>query len=391
LPVFWDCIPDGRQSAHAGNYYSFHFLSFIKLFCRLRFGSTLRFLFFAAVFLPLKEKVSARYSFKMKSGAYLHSSNPCGCHFSRTESLFTRTMKLILFLLMFCFFLGTNAVCAQTQPAKLVTWQDLMQLPTPAAGKRIAYGPDSLQFGELRLPEGKGTFPVVVIIHGGCWLSQYNYQYMNHVSAALAKAGFATWNIEFRRVGNPGGGYPGTFQDIAQAADYVRELAKQYPVSSKDVLVMGHSAGGHLALWAAGRKDLPKNSPLYTSNPVKVKGVVSLAGIPDLATYSTEQGSCNAAVEQLMGGSSTSVPQRYIEATPSAALALRTPVRMVQGARDPIVPVSQAQNFVNQASSSKNKAKLVLLPEAGHFDLVAPTSPVWPAIEQAVKDLLMQK
>ncbi|WP_227006267.1 alpha/beta hydrolase family protein [Rufibacter latericius] len=300
-------------------------------------------------------------------------------------------MKFFLAFLIFCFFFCTGPVHAQTQPAKLITWQDLMQLPTPAAGKRIAYGTDSLQFGELRVPEGKGPFPVVVVIHGGCWLSQYNYQYMNHVSAALTKAGFATWNIEFRRVGNPGGGYPGTFQDIAQATDYVRELAKGYPVSSKDVVVMGHSAGGHLALWTAGRKDLPLSSPLYTKNPLKVKGVVSLAGIPDLTTYSTEKGSCNAAVEKLMAGLPAAVPQRYAETTPSPALALKIPVRMIQGARDPIVPVSQAQNFVNHSSSRKNNAKVVLLPQAGHFDLVAPISPVWPTIEQAVRELLIKQ
>ncbi|KAA3440864.1 alpha/beta fold hydrolase [Rufibacter hautae] len=265
-----------------------------------------------------------------------------------------------------------------------------MQLPTPAAGTRLAYGPDSLQFGELRVPQGKGPFPVVVVIHGGCWLNQYNYQYMNHVSAALTQAGFATWTIEFRRVGDAGGGFPGTFLEVAKAVDYVRQLAKQYPVSAKEVVVMGHSAGGHLALWAAGRKDLPRTSALYTKNPLKVKGVVSLAGIPDLATYSTEKGSCNTAVEKLMGGLPAAVPQRYTEAIPSPALALKTPVRMVQGARDPIVPVSQAQNFVNHSSSRKNKAKLVLLPDAGHFDLVAPVSPVWATIEAAVKELLVK-
>ncbi|WP_246849945.1 alpha/beta hydrolase family protein [Rufibacter roseolus] len=300
-------------------------------------------------------------------------------------------MKYFLSALLLCFLFCATPLHAQTQQPKLVTWQDLMQLPTPAAGTRIAYGPDSLQFGELRVPEGKGPFPVVVIIHGGCWLSQYNYEYMNHVSAALTKAGFATWNIEFRRVGNPGGGYPGTFLDVAKAVDHVRELAKKYPVSGKEVVVMGHSAGGHLALWAAGRKGLPRKSPLYTRNPLKVKGVVSLAGIPDLATYSTEKGSCNTAVEKLMGGLPSAVPQRYAEATPSPALALKTPIRMVQGARDPIVPVSQAQNFVNHSSSNKNKAQLVLLPEAGHFDLVSPVSPVWPTIEKAVRDLLMKR
>ncbi|WP_181305098.1 S9 family peptidase [Rufibacter sp. XAAS-G3-1] len=298
-------------------------------------------------------------------------------------------MKFCLSLLLLCFLCCTSPL--QAQAPQPITWQDLLKLPAPAAGKRIAYGPDSLQFGELRVPEGKGPFPVVVVIHGGCWLSQFNYQYMNHVSAALTKAGYATWNIEFRRVGDVGGGYPGTFLDVAQAVDYVRELAKQYPVSSQEVVVMGHSAGGHLALWAAGRKELPRSSPLHTKNPLKVKGVVSLAGIPDLATYSTQEGSCNAAVEKLMGGLPTAVPQRYAEGTPSPTLALKIPVRMVQGGRDPIVPVSQAQNFVHHSPGEKTKAQLVLLPEAGHFDLVSPASPVWPAIEKAVQEVLEKR
>ncbi|MBC3540888.1 alpha/beta hydrolase family protein [Rufibacter sediminis] len=297
-------------------------------------------------------------------------------------------MKCLFSVLLLCLFFSLHPLRAQTPAPKLITWQDLTQLPTPATGTRIAYGPDSLQFGELRVPSGKGPFPVVVVIHGGCWLNQFNYQYMNHLSAALTQQGYATWNIEFRRVGDVGGGYPGTFLDVARAVDYVRDLARNYPVSGKEVMVMGHSAGGHLALWAAGRKEVPKTSPLYTKNPLKVKGVVSLAGIPDLATYSTQKGSCNTAVEKLLGGSPTAVPERYAAATPSSRLTLKVPVRMVQGARDPIVPVSQALNFVQQAAGQKNKAKVVLLPDAGHFDLVAPTSPVWPTIVETVQEML---
>ncbi|AKQ47772.1 esterase [Rufibacter radiotolerans] len=266
-----------------------------------------------------------------------------------------------------------------------------MQLPTPAKGEKIAYGADSLQFGELRVPAGKGPFPVVVVIHGGCWLAQYNYQYMNHLSEALANAGYATWNIEFRRVGNPGGGWPGTFQDVAQGVDYVRELAKKYPVSAKEVVVMGHSAGGHLALWVAGRKDLPRSSEVYTRSPLKVRGVVSLAGIPDLATYSAAKGSCNSAVEKLMGGLPTTVPQRYQQGSPSPKLARKATVRMVQGALDPIVPVSQANNFTEKSSARGHGIKTVLLPQSGHFDLVSPASPVWPTVAQAVKEALGKK
>ncbi|WP_240336896.1 alpha/beta hydrolase family protein [Rufibacter psychrotolerans] len=290
---------------------------------------------------------------------------------------------LCLFLL-----LCAPALRAQNQEPKLVTWQDLVQTPAPAAGMRIMYGPDSLQFGELRVPPGKGPFPVVVVIHGGCWLSQYNHGYMNHLSAALTRAGYATWNIEFRRVGSPGGGWPGTFQDVGKAVDFVRELAKQYPVNGKKVAVLGHSAGGHLALWAAARPKLPRTSPLYSRHPLKITGAVALAGITDLASYSAEKGSCNAAVEQLMGGLPQQLPERYAEASPMQLLPLKVPLLLVQGARDPIVPVEQAQKFVALAEVKGSKAQVVLLPEAGHFDLVAPSSPAWSAVEKAVREAL---
>ncbi|GAA4306924.1 alpha/beta hydrolase [Nibribacter koreensis] len=263
-----------------------------------------------------------------------------------------------------------------------------MQLPTPAPGQKIAYSTDSLQFGELRLPQGKGPFPVVVVIHGGCWLAQYNYQYMNHLSAALTKAGYATWNIEFRRVGNPGGGWPGTFLDVAQGVDFVRQLARQYPVDSKKVVVMGHSAGGHLALWAAGRKNIAKTSELYTKKPLKVKGVVALAGIPDLASYAMAPGSCNSAVPQLMGGLPNEVPHRYASGSPMQLKPGSAIIRLVQGEKDPIVPVAQPQAFEEKIKRPYSEIQTVLLPNAGHFDLVAPTSPVWSTVEQVVKDVL---
>ncbi|AMM52836.1 esterase [Rufibacter sp. DG15C] len=263
-----------------------------------------------------------------------------------------------------------------------------MQLPMPAPGQKIAYGKDSLQFGELRLPQGKGPFPVVVVIHGGCWLAQYNYQYMNHLSAALTKAGYATWNLEFRRVGNPGGGWPGTFLDVGQGVDFVKQLARQHPLNVKEVVVMGHSAGGHLALWTATRQKLPKESPLYLKKPLKVKGVVALAGIADLNAYATAPGSCNAAVPQLMGGLPDQFPDRYALGSPLGNLPLKVPVRLVQGDKDPIVPVSQAQGIARFSSHKQYLVQEVIVPNAGHFDLVAPTSPVWSTVEQAVKDVL---
>lgn len=299
--------------------------------------------------------------------------------------------RIITLLLLTFTFLNTTPLFAQEQEPKLVTWQEIAALPVPPADKTIAYGPDSLQFGELRLPQGNGRFPVVVVVHGGCWLSAYDRQYMAHLSERLTQAGYATWNLEFRRVGDAGGGWPGTFLDVARGTDYLRELAKTYPLDPKNVVVIGHSAGGHLALWLAARHNLPQNSPLYTKKPLMLRGVVSLAGIPDLASYSQQEGSCNAAVPELMGGMPKEQAARYAEASPTALLPLRIPARLLQGALDPIVPVSQSQNFAAQAIAKGDDAALILIEQAGHFDLVAPHSPVFQKVVHTVQELIQQK
>src|SRR5215470_13314808 len=138
--------------------------------------------------------------------------------------------------------------------------RDVLTRPVPQADHRIAYGPNEFQFGELRLPKGEGRSPVAIVIHGGCWMSEYGLSYMGHLSAALTEAGVATWSVEYRRIGNKGGGWPGTFEDVSRAADHLRTLAKTYPLDLSRVIATGHSAGGHLALWLAARKLLPKDS-----------------------------------------------------------------------------------------------------------------------------------
>lgn len=300
-------------------------------------------------------------------------------------------LRIISIFIVTLTLLTTTPLFAQEQQPNLVTWQEIAALPVPPADKLIPYGPDSLQFGELRLPKGEGPFPVVVVVHGGCWLSAYDRQYMAHLSEQLTQAGYATWNLEFRRVGDAGGGWPSTFLDVAKGTDYVRELAKEYPLNTKKVVVIGHSAGGHLALWLAARHNLSKKSPLYIKKPLKLVGVVSLAGIPDLASYSHQKGSCNEAVPELMGGMPAEQPARYADASPTALLPLKVPSRLIQGALDPIVPVTQSQDFATLAKAEGDDAELILIEQAGHFDLVAPHSPVYEQVERAVQELLRQK
>ena len=166
--------------------------------------------------------------------------------------------------------------------------RDVDTLPSKPATARVAYGQDSLQFGDLRLPEGRGPFPVVVMIHGGCWVHRLaSLQNTAALSDALRDAGVATWNVEYRRYDNPGGGWPGTMRDIGDAVDSLRGLAKTYPLDLGRVVVAGHSAGGHLALWAAARKRLPKDSPLYVKDPLPVHAAVALGGPGDLRDFMT--------------------------------------------------------------------------------------------------------
>ncbi len=274
-----------------------------------------------------------------------------------------------------------NAFAAQT-----LTWSELSSQPLPATVERIAYGKDALQFGELRLPKGKGPFPVVVVVHGGCWLNSFDYEHITRLSQAFADEGIAAWTLEYRRLGDAGGGWPGTFLDVAAGADHLRALAKKYPLDLKRVVALGHSAGGHLALWLASREGLQKTSALYAKSPLKLAGAVPLAGISDLKTYSDgPPDSCNSAVEKLMGGPPSEVAQRYAEASPIQRLPLRLPAHLIHGDLDAIVPLKQSEDFVRAAQNEN--VQLTTVEGAGHFELVSVQSATWRTVLAAVKEL----
>ena len=135
----------------------------------------------------------------------------------------------------------------------MLTRNDIPLLPSDPAVARIAYGPDANQFADLRLPPGAGPSPVIAIFHGGCWAEFADLAYTAPLASALTREGWATWNIEYRRIHQPGGGWPGTFDDAARGVDALREAARQYPLDFSRVVVIGHSAGGQLALWTASQ------------------------------------------------------------------------------------------------------------------------------------------
>ena len=291
----------------------------------------------------------------------------------------TKAKKISLLLLSFMLWAGAGETHAQN-----LTFQDILRLPVPPADRRIPYGSAAQQFGELRLPAGRGPHPVVIVIHGGCWFSAYDLNHIANFSAALTRAGFATWSLEYRRIGERGGGWPGTFEDVARGADHLRVLRRAYPLDLRRVVAIGHSAGGQLALWLAARQRLPEESPLRAAAPLPLRGVVSLAGITNLREFRPD---CDNAVSRLLGGAPAEVAGRYQQTSPIELLPLRVPQRLIHGARDRIVPLAQSEDYVATAMSRGDQARLTVLEEAGHFELISPQTSAWPQILEAVNAL----
>jgi acetyl esterase/lipase len=254
---------------------------------------------------------------------------------------------------------------------------------------RLAYGPEQLQFGDLYVPNRPGSHPVVILIHGGYWRARYGLDLMNDLAEDLARRGYAAWNIEYRRVGNPGGGWPGTFLDVALATDYLRKLASTYKLDLTKVVPIGHSAGGHLAFWLAARPRIPffvQNSPLAgsqlpgeneeTTTPLALAGTISLAGVVDLE-MAWRLHLSNDAVVELLGGTIDSVPERYTVASPAAMLPLGVPQVLIHGTSDDSVPLQVSQVYANAARSVNDPITYLELDGVDHFDVIDPHSQAW--------------
>jgi acetyl esterase/lipase len=286
---------------------------------------------------------------------------------------------------------GTLLLVALTSAsADLLKPREVDAIPSSPPDRTLTYGSDPNQFGQLFLPQGSGPFPVAVVIHGGCWKKFADLKNTVPMSDALRKAGIATWNIEYRRVDSEGGGWPGTYRDIGAAMDYLRAIAQEYRLDLKHVVVVGHSAGGHLALWAAARKRLAESSALYMKDPLPVSAVVNLAGPGRLQTLQAEhqQKVCGGVpVPQLLGGEIDKVPERLREGSPADMLPLGVPQILITGALDWLIPPAFGEEYVALATKAGDPAELTVIEGAGHFEIIAPGTQAWPTVEKAVLSL----
>lgn len=276
--------------------------------------------------------------------------------------------------------------------------QQVNELPSSPADHRIHYGSDPRQFGDLRIPRSPGPHPVAVVIHGGCWKSRHgdlvaDLQNTAPLSSALTSLGIATWNIEYRQTDNAGGGWTGTFEDVANVIDHLRVLAATHPLDLDRVVVVGHSAGGHLGTWAAARNRLPEESPLYYKDPLGVSGVINLAGPLDLeGLFPIQDQMCGAPViTKLVGGSPSQVPERYRQTSPSKLLPTAVKQVLITGAEDKLVPPRLGQVYAAAAKNAGDDVTFLAVADAAHFEVIVPGSIAWPKVEEAVLSMLKLK
>ena len=278
--------------------------------------------------------------------------------------------------------LAMTSASAESQSLTYKQILDKPELATTRADHVIAYGKDALQVGELWLPMSppKERLPVVVLIHGGCWRADLpGPELVAFLADDLRKHGVAVWSLTYRRVGHSGGGYPGSFSDVANGVAHLHVLAEKYNLDLSRAVVTGHSAGGHLALWVAAQNKIPAGSALKGDQSVKFKAVIGIAAIPDLAHFARAGAhACGEkTIEQLVDAAKrtpASGPKNapFLDTSPSEMLPLGVKQILIHGVFDGIVPPAIGLRYQTRAKEMGENVELITLENAGHFELIAP-------------------
>jgi acetyl esterase/lipase len=252
-------------------------------------------------------------------------------------------------------------------------------LPVPSPVATVRYGPAAPQFAELYLPAGSAPAPVLVLVHGGCWLNAYGLDHIRALAGALTAEGYAVWSLEYRRVGDDGGGWPGTGEDVQAAVAALGKAPFAARLDLQRTAVLGHSAGGHLALWLASHWPEALPAP---------KLALGLAPITDLPAYAAGDNSCEVATPQFLGGLPETAPAAYAAADPLPRTSGATAFALIHGADDPIVAPAQSEAFAQALGRAGRAVTLEILPAHGHFALIHPHSPAYPVLTGVLGEAL---
>ena len=295
---------------------------------------------------------------------------------------------------------GCAVTTAASDPPELMVWPDLLERPRPQPTASVRYGDQALQMVDVWVPQGTGPHPTVLMVHGGCWQSDIaDRRIMNWIADDLRNRGIAVWNIDYRGVDRPGGGYPGTFLDVAAAADALRSHAPRYNLDLSRLVATGHSAGGHLALWLAARSAvnrrppdplIPRDSPILSSDPLQIDAVVSLGGLQDLEAAAVPPGSgCGLEViEKLVGPPTLSSRNVFADTSVPRLAPLGIAQVLVNGLQDRIIPSAYAEGYAAPMRASGDAVRVRMIDRTGHIELIAPESEAWAvAVEEIEREL----
>lgn len=272
------------------------------------------------------------------------------------------------------------APVARAEPAPLSAY---MEQPRQRPDAVVRYGAAPSQRVEVFLPKGEGPHPAVVLLHGGCYQEALQgLAQVSGVARELANNGYAVWNVEYRRLGEAGAAYPGTFEDVADAIDRIREEAQRFHLDTRRVIALGHSAGGHLALWAAARPKIPASSPLHRPDPLRVRAVISVGGIGDLEKQAgVFEKACGAGTFAELLGPRPS----YADTSPARLLPTGVPIVLAHGEHDHVMPPKAGRIYAAEVRAADDRVEFLEIPGAGHFDAMIPTTAAWRIVADRVE------
>lgn len=273
-----------------------------------------------------------------------------------------------------------------------LTEADILSLPSSTPTTTFNYGNAPQEFADLRMPNGQGPFPVVILIHGGCWVSTFaNLSIMAPLASAITEQlGVATLNIEYRAIDQTGGGWPGTFNDVSTAINYLSSIASTYNLDLTNVIVLGHSAGGHLALWSGASSNIDPSSPIYIPLNYPIKGIVDLAGPGSLESFYPYQDiMCKQPVlTEFLGGSPEEQPVKYHQASPIDLLPFKIQQVLIAGADDPNFPSAFGIQYQAAGRQAGDNVNYIEVDNASHFEPLSPYSDVWPYLKSTLSNMI---